>query len=327
MKCNKQGGIFMLSEINQNPVIIKILFGILSISIFMFIVLFMFIIYKIKDNKKNIVTKILKFNEEMYEESLKRIQKKKSLKNLFEHIELLLSRAQLRINFWGFAIITLMFFLTGLYGFMHIINDYLTSLLAAVGCGFIPYVLLEVLASMKRKKIERQILTLIPVLINNAKLTSGDIFQTIKKTSLKAKEPLKGYLKEFIEEYESGLRIELCFENIKNKVMDSRFTRLMNALEIHLFKGGNVVVTLSNIQKEFLAREIEEDRRKKETFANVLGVYITVLANIIIVALMSKIMPEVITELKTSYKQNMLLAVIFTLISLFIAYKATKIRK
>ena len=315
----------------QNPLTIKILFGILSVSIFVTVIIFMLFVKKIKDNKKNIVARISRFNKEMYEDSLKKIQKRNTTKNLYEHINLLLSRSQLKytlkLNFWVFAIITLLSFFVGLYSFIDITNDYLTSLLVGIGCGFVPYIAVEVIASIKGKQIKNQILTLIPVLMNNIKLTSGDIFQAIKKTIAKTKEPIKIYLEEFVAEYEAGLKIEKCFENIKNKVMDYRFTRLMDALEIHLFKGGNTIVTLNSIQKEFLAREIEEDRRKKETFANVLGVYLTVLANIVIVFLMSRIMPEVVLELKSSYKNNMLLAVILTLISLFTAYKATKVGK
>ncbi len=315
----------------QNPLTMKILFGILSVSIFVTVIIFMLFVKKIKDNKNNIVARISRFNKEMYEDTLKKIQKRNATKNLYEHINLLLSRSQLKytlkLNFWVFAIITLLSFFVGLYSFIDITNDYLTSLLVGIGCGFVPYIAVEVIASMKGKQIKNQILTLIPVLMNNTKLTSGDIFQAIKKTIAKTKEPIKIYLEEFVAEYEAGLKIEKCFENIKNKVMDYRFTRLMDALEIHLFKGGNTIVTLNSMQKEFLAREIEEDRRKKETFANVLGVYLTVLANIVIVFLMSKIMPEVVLELKSSYKNNILLAVILTLISLFMAYKATKVGK
>jgi Flp pilus assembly protein TadB len=315
----------------QNPSTMKILFGILSVSIFVTVIIFMLFVKKIKDNKNNIVARISRFNKEMYEDTLKKIQKRNATKNLYEHINLLLSRSQLKytlkLNFWVFAIITLLSFFVGLYSFIDITNDYLTSLLVGIGCGFVPYIAVEVIASIKGKQIKNQILTLIPVLMNNIKLTSGDIFQAIKKTIAKTKEPIKIYLEEFVAEYEAGLKIEKCFENIKNKVMDYRFTRLMDALEIHLFKGGNTIVTLNSMQKEFLAREIEEDRRKKETFANVLGVYLTVLANIVIVFLMSRIMPEVVLELKSSYKNNILLAVILTLISLFMAYKATKVGK
>lgn len=315
----------------QNPLTMKILFGILSVSIFVTVIIFMLFVKKIKDNKNNIVARISRFNKEMYEDTLKKIQKRNATKNLYEHINLLLSRSQLKytlkLNFWVFAIITLLSFFVGLYSFIDITNDYLTSLLVGIGCGFVPYIAVEAIASIKGKQIKNQILTLIPVLMNNTKLTSGDIFQAIKKTIAKTKEPIKIYLEEFVAEYEAGLKIEKCFENIKNKVMDYRFTRLMDALEIHLFKGGNTIVTLNSMQKEFLAREIEEDRRKKETFANVLGVYLTVLANIVIVFLMSKIMPEVVLELKSSYKNNILLAVILTLISLFMAYKATKVGK
>jgi len=313
----------------HDPLFIKIMLGVLSISIFTIVICIMFLIFKIKD-QKNIIGKLKRFNEDLVEEALKGVEKRKSTKSFYEHIDLLLSRSQIKytfhFNFWSFIIVTILSFLFGLYSFMDVTNDYLTSLLAGIGFGFIPYVFLEVIASIKGKQIRSQILTLIPILINNAKLTSGDVFLTIKKTIPKTKEPMKIYLDEFVDEYESGLKIERCFENLKNKVMDYRFTRLVDALENHLYKGGNVAVTLDSIQKEYLAREIEEDRMKKEEYANVLGVYIAVLFNIIIVYITSRVMPEVITELKSSsYKYNILFAVLSILFSLFIAFKATKI--
>jgi hypothetical protein len=281
-------------------------------------------------DQRNIIARLKKFNEDLVDEALKGVTKRQTTKSFYEHIDLLLSRSQIKynfyFNFWTFTIITILFFLFGLYSFMEVTDNYLTSLLAGIGFGFIPYVFLEVIASIKGRQIKNQILTLIPILINNAKLTSGDVFLTIKKTIPKTKEPMKIYLDEFVDEYESGLRIDRCFENLKNKVMDYRFTRLVDALENHLYKGGNVAITLGSIQKEYLAREIEEDRRKKEYYANVLGIYIAVAANIGIVYQISKVMPEVISELKgPQYKYNVLFAVLTILVSLFIAFKSTKI--
>lgn len=313
----------------QDPMFMKILLGVLSISIFTLVIGIIFLIYRVKD-QHNIIGKLQRFNEDLVEEALKGVTKRKTTKSFYDYIDLLLSRSQIkytfRFNFWSFIIITVLFFLFGLYSFMEVTNTYITSLLAGMGFGFIPYVFLEVMASIKGRQIKNQILTLIPILINNAKLTSGDVFQTIKKSIPKTKEPMKIYLEEFVDEYESGLKIDKCFENLKNKVMDYRFTRLVDALEIHLYKGGSVAVTLNSIQKEYLAREIEEDRRKKESFANVLGIYITVLANFYIVYKVGTVMPEVLTELKgTTYKYNIFIAVLSTLLSLFIAFKATKI--
>lgn len=313
----------------HDPLFVKIMFGVLSISIFTMVVGVMFLIFQMKD-QRNIIARLKKFNEDLVDEALKGVTKRQTTKSFYEHIDLLLSRSQIKynfyFNFWTFTIITILFFLFGLYSFMEVTDNYLTSLLAGIGFGFIPYVFLEVIASIKGRQIKNQILTLIPILINNAKLTSGDVFLTIKKTIPKTKEPMKIYLDEFVDEYESGLRIDRCFENLKNKVMDYRFTRLVDALENHLYKGGNVAITLGSIQKEYLAREIEEDRRKKEYYANVLGIYIAVAANIGIVYQISKVMPEVISELKgPQYKYNVLFAVLTILVSLFIAFKSTKI--
>jgi len=313
----------------HDPLFVKIMLGILSVSIFTMVIGIMFIIFQLRD-QRNIIAKLKKFNENLVEEAFKEVSKRQTTKSFYDHIDLLLSRSQIKynfyFNFWTFIIVTILFFLFGLYSFMDVTENYLTSLLAGIGFGFIPYVFLEVIASIKGRQIKNQILTLIPILINNAKLTSGDVFLTIKKSIPKTKEPMRIYLDEFVEEYESGLKIDRCFENLKNKVMDYRFTRLVDALENHLYKGGSVAVTLGSIQKEYLAREIEEDRRKKEYYANVLGVYIAVAANIGIVYEISKVMPEIITELKgPDYKYNILFAVLTILISLFIAFKSTRI--
>ena len=313
----------------EDPLFIKILLGVAGVSIFALVVGIVFLVFNLKD-QKNIIGKLKKFNEDLVSEAIKSITSQKTTKSFYEHIDLLLSRSQIKynfyFNFWSFIIITILFFFFGLYSFMEVTNDFLSSLLAGIGVGFVPYVFLEVMAAIKGRQIKNQILTLIPILINNAKLTSGDVFQTIKKSVPKTKEPMRIYLDEFVEEYESGLNIEKCFENLKNKVMDYRFTRLVDAMEIHLYKGGNVAVTLNSIQKEYLAREIEEDRRKKETFANVLGVYIIVLTNFFIVYGVGKVMPEVLTELQgRNYRNNIIFAIISTLISLFVAFKATKV--
>jgi len=313
----------------HDPLFVKILLGVAAVSIFALVIGIIFLFYRIKD-EKNIIGRLKKFNEDLVEEAIKNVTSRKTTKSFYEHIDLLLSRSQIKynfyFNFWSFIIVSILFFFFGLYSFIEITNDFLSACLAAMGFGFIPYVFLEVMASIKGRQIKNQILTLIPILINNAKLTSGDVFQTIKKSVPKTKAPMQIYLDEFVDEYESGLRIETCFENLKNKVMDYRFTRLVDALEIHLYKGGNVAVTLNSLQKEYLAREIEEDRRKKETFANVLGVYITVLANFFIVYAVGRVMPEVLTELqRKNYKYNITFAVISTLLSLLVAFKATKV--
>lgn len=322
----------MLQQIPfHDPVFIKILLGIAGLSIFALTVSVIYLFFSIRE-KKNIIWKLKKFNEDLIQEAVQSISKNKATKSFYEYIDLLLSRSQIKytfcFEFWNFVIITILFFLFGLYSFIEITDQYLSALLAGIGVGFIPYVFLEVMASIKGRKIKNQILTLIPILINNAKLTSGDVFQTIKKSVPKTKEPMKIYLEEFVDEYESGVNIEKCFENLKNKVMDYRFTRLVDALETHLYKGGNVAVTLNSLQREYLAREIEEDRRKKETFTNVLGVYFVVVANFFIVYIMGKVMPEVLTELQgKDYKYNILFSVVSTLISLFIAFKATRVSK
>ncbi|QUH22004.1 hypothetical protein [Alkaliphilus sp. B6464] len=313
----------------DNPLFMKTVYGVLAVSIFIMIICSIFIIYRLKDSK-GIVAKIHRMNDSIHEDAMKSIKKNDTTRTFYEHIDLLLARSQvkyyLKFNFWIFLLLTILSFFFGFYLFIDLTNSYVTSFAAGIGIGFLPYVILEVIASFKARELKGQILSLIPIMTNNAKLTNGDVYQMIKRSSQKVKEPMKIYLEEFIDEYDSGLKIEKCFDNLRGKILDYRFTRLVDCLEVHLFKGGNVIVTLGSLQKEYLAREIEEDRRKKENLSNVIGVYLAVISNLVIVYIISRIMPEVIVELKSSsFDKYMLIALINTLLSLFIAFKATKI--
>lgn len=313
----------------NDPIFIKVIFGLLSLSIFFIVITTIFVIYRIKDDR-SIIGKLKQANESIYTEALKNVQENKTTKTFYEIVDLLLSRSQVkyyfRFNFWHFITLSILFFMLGLYTFNLITDMYLPSLAIGIGFGFIPYIVLEIIAGFKGKQVKNQVLTLIPILINNAKLTNGDVYLMMKRSIEKTKEPIKIYLEEFVDEYEAGIKIEKCFEHLKDKIMDYRFTRLIDCLENHLYKGGNVVVTLNSIQKEYLAREIEEDRRKKENLSSVLGVYICVISNIGIVYLVNMVMPEVFIELKsTKFQTYMFIAVINTMISLFIAFKSSKI--
>lgn len=278
-------------------------------------------------DKRKTSEKLKKQNEILIEEMLRVKDSNKSLKSAYNSLDNLLAQSQLKykfhFNIYYFLLFTIEFAVLGSVIFYTNFGA-LLSILGFACFACLPYLAILATSVFIGKAMKGQVLSLIPILINNAKVKRGDVFLTIKESAAKVKAPMSYYLSEFVGEFESGIEIAQCFENLRNKVNDKRFMRLVDALEIHMIRGGNVVTTLNNLQKEFLAREIEEDRHKKESFANTIGIYACIIANFVIVFMMSKTMPEIIGEIQSNdFQIYLFIAGINILISIYIAIKSS----
>lgn len=299
-----------------------------SFTFFLFVLSIVFSVLELKE-QKDFSYKIKKYNEDFVKQALSEFQNSKTTRNLYEKIELLLSRSQLNYKYsWTvpqFCLLVFLIFLYTFYSSFDVLGGFMAAFVLGMAAAFLPIVTVEFIATRKGKALKGQILSFIPVLINNAKLTGGDIFRTIKNSVPKVKEPLKIYLQEFVDEYESGVSPTICFKNLRSKIADYRFTRIIDCLENHLYKGGNVVVTLSSINKEYLSREVEEDRRRKQNSSTAMGIYVSVVGNILILWLINMVLPEIITTLK---ENQIILGIVMInmLISVFIGYAATRIQ-
>lgn len=246
-----------------------------------------------------------------------------------ELIEVKLSKSMLKyslkLNIYSFVVLCM---LSGILLFLlssKLFGDMLINLIFGIGGLFIPYFILDWIIYFQNNKIRKQIMNFLAILINNLKITNGDIYMAIQRSIDKMEDPLKTYLWEFDIEYRSGVNIVKCFEKLKEKVSDYKFSRIADVLYVHMIKGGKPEVSLNSLQKEFLTQEIEEDRRRKQQLANVIGVCIAIFANIIIVALMNKVMPEFFEEIRTgNYRDHIVVAIINICISIFLATKAVR---
>lgn len=312
---------------------VYIVIGCSIILILLFMVMMYFIvnsIFNLISDKKSVSKKFKEQNEKVIEDILRIKDTNKNAKTMYEAVDNLLAQSQVKykfhFNFYYFILLTFEFAVFGATLFYGILGTVLLAFLGFIAGALIPFTVLSIASGFMGREIKKQILTLIPILINNAKLKRGDVFLTVKESAHKVKPPMSYYLAEFVGEFESGIEMGQCFNNLRNKVNDARFIRLVDVLEIHMNRGGNVVTSLNNLQKEFIAREIEEDRHKKESFSNTIGIYICVFSNFGIVYLMAKTMPEIISEMKSSsFEFYLLLAGINILISLFIAIKSTRV--
>lgn len=317
----------MLRELFNNNITAILILGILAISLFTLVIAVIYYIYSLND-KDNIVNKVKEYNESFYKNAYKEVKKNKEIVNIYNKLDLLLTRSQLKyernFNCIIFILLMIEFFFLGYSLTLVLIPNTLAAIVVGGGSIFIPYMCVEILANRKSKDMRGQIISLIPILINNTKLSSGNIFDAIKRAVPKVKNPLQMYLQDFVDEYESGVSPETCFENLKLKVSEVRFNRLIDCLKIHLYKGGNVIVTLNNIHKEYLTREIEEDRRRKENAASAMGIYFCVFSNFLILYIALQVVPEIKEQLEKN-KVLVALGIINIIISLIIGYKSTKI--
>lgn len=311
-----------------NTNFIYVLIGIGSLAFFMFVMGIIFYINELNEKKK-IAYKIKEYNEEFYNQTLKDIKNNNTTRTIYEKLDLMLIRSQLKYKYsWNVGLLVgliVCLFFYGYFSTIDMLGGFIVPIIIAITMSCIPFVCMEFISYHEGKKMKGQILAFIPVLINNSKLSGNDIFRTIKLSANKVNAPLSMYLKDFVNEYENGIPPSVCFENLKYKVPDFRFVRIIRCLENHLYKGGDVVVTLGSISKEYNAREVEEDRRRKQNSSTTMGIYVAVLGNIMILYMMNSILPEVIAVIRQN--EWILAAVIINiLISLFIGYKATRVR-
>lgn len=311
----------------NNSTVVMIVFSVIAVALFL---VFLSLFYKIAQlrQEKSLKERIKLYNEKLYIQTMEDLKDNKSTKGVYEKLDLLLSRSQLKYKYsWNvllLIILILLCFAFGFYAAYVLIEGVVSSLVVAITCAGFPIVAIEVLATMKGKKLKGQTMSLIPILINNAKLSGGDIYKTMKDSTLKTKQPIKMYLEEFVSDYENGVGPAKCFENLRQKVSDTKFRRIMDCLEHHLYKGGNVVVSLSALNKEYLAREVEEDRRKKEHSPTALGILFCVILDFVVVYGVSRTMPDTLQVLK-QHDWAIALGMINIMISLYIAYAASTV--
>lgn len=314
-------------SILENSTAAMIILAVVGLAVFL---LFLGIFFKISQlrQEKSLKERIKTYNEKLFQQTLEDLQESKTTKGIYEKLDLLLSRSQLKYKYsWNvllLIILVLLCFAFGFYASYVIIEGFTSSMVVAITLGAFPIVSIELLASIKGKQLKGQTISLIPILINNAKLSGGDIYKTIKDSAAKTKQPIKMYLEEFVSDYENGIRPTKCFNNLRYKVSDYRFKRIIDCLEHHLYKGGNVVISLSALNKEYMAREIEEDRRKKENSATSIGILLCVVLNFVVLYGVSKTMPDTIQVLK-QHDWAIAIGMINILISLYIAYSASTV--
>lgn len=304
-----------------------ILFVILSfVGIFLFILSIVFYIQEIRE-KKTFTYKIKAFNEENYKKAIADLNNNKNTKKIKDELDLLLARSQFKYLYcWTIPKILILMFCIFFYSYFSVyelLEGIIPSIVLSLIFSTIPILVMEYMATKKSKSIKKQILSLSPILINNIKLSDGNIPRGIEKTANKIKYPLKNYFQEFTNDIKNGIPPFECFKRLKSKVNDDRFSRIVECLEIHFYKGGNSAITLDHLNKEFLRREIKDDERKKENSGNALGIYISIIGNLILLYVTKLVFPEILIELK-KHQLILVLIILNLLVSFVIAFLATR---
>lgn len=225
--------------------------------------------YEAQLNKK--ISKYLKYkNEKYYDDLLKYYEKNKKIKittklNIIYKINILIDKAGLKRNLILNPItILLLCALTFVVCYMVVFNIFkiiLLSLIISLPSIFIPIVILNVIAEIKNKKIEKVMINFLLQLKNYTNI-NNDIIYAFKE--VKTIEPLQSYIKTFLIEVNSGIKFEKAIENLKEKISFVNFKNVFTNIQYCYLYGGDFSELLkksynmlSNIQKEKSKREQE----------------------------------------------------------------------
>lgn len=304
-----------------------ILFVLIAITIYLFIE---------KIYEKRILSKINKYindkNELYYKEFLKKYEKSKKIKitekfNLKYKINILLDKADIEQNIFINTVSLLLYsFICFLITYIVIFNVFKIlslALIIALPCFFIPFIVLNLIASYKSEKMEKVFLNFLLQLKNYTQI-SNDVIGALK--NVETIEPLKSYIDKFNLEINSGIKFETAMEHLKEKISVIKFKEFFANLQYCYIFGGNFATLIDKSYQTIQELQKEKNRRKQETQSARIVLLILMLLNIFVYMNFVKNDYENYMIMKNSFVGNIILY--WNFISIwFLVYLSEKVKK
>ena len=304
-----------------------ILFILIAITIYLFIE---------KISEKRILSKINKYindkNELYYKEFLKKYEKSKKIKitekfNLKYKINILLDKADIEQNIFvnTFSLLLysfICFFIIYIVVF-NIFKILSLALIIALPCCFIPFIILNFIASHKSEKMEKVFLNFLLQLKNYTQI-SNDIIGALK--NIETIDPLKSYIDKFNIEINSGIKFETAIEHLKEKITVIKFKEFFSNLQYCYIFGGNFTTLIDKSYQTINELQKEKSKRKQETQSARIVLFILMLLNIFVYINFVKNDYENYMIMRNSFVGNIILY--WNFISIwFLVYLSEKVKK
>ena len=289
-----------------------------SIELILILILFKLIYNFIrKVNIRNSAIKILKKSEinsnnrkQKYEILVEESGALEKLE-LKHRIDIYLIRSGLKekFTFLNAEIYFLLTFIVQAIGFVVsqiFIRKIAISICISIFMGLFPFLVLYILTSITYEKIDNQIMVFLNILDNFATSTD-DIVSIFQQTSEYVRYPLDRYCDEFVAESKTTGDTKTAFNNLENKIENTKLKDIIKNLEISSENDANYKQILEK-SKEIMKGYFENKEKVKSTKkTGQLEIIICLAMGLIIVFMMKSMIPSLLTNLFTTQVGNMIL--------------------
>jgi len=155
------------------------------------------------------------------------------------------------------------------------------ALIIAVHLGLLPFMVVKELARVKQNKTEEILVYFLTQLASSLKI-NNDIVEAFRSIQNICMEPIRGYIKHFLVEINSGVAVEKALYTLSNRVNINRFSIYINNLKYCSIYGGDTEGLTKNTARLIDDLIKERKKREKETKSACIILYGLILLDLII---------------------------------------------
>jgi len=240
---------------------------------------FFYTLCSIKIHKRDIMDKIKKINIKENKLLLALLSKNViiKLKNDIERIGVVRSIAFIGI----LSVISIVIIPIGYRICLGLFRIKSVALILSVHLGLVPFIVVKELARIKQNKTEEILVHFLTQLSSSLRI-NNDIVEAFRSIQNICMEPIRGYVKHFLIEINSGVAVDKALYTLSNRVNIKRFSIYINNLKYCSIYGGDTEGLTKNTAKLIDDLIKERKKREKETKSACIILYGLIVLDLII---------------------------------------------
>lgn len=244
---------------------------VMSAALFMAIV---YIIYQLLDSTKRIKKEQLvqgsKYVEKQIENMLQ-VEKSQVLWKYRNYAKELLPHNNI-MNIYMIILLAIVFAFIAYEEASKFFNQVIAGLLIGFIVFALPFVILEFLVSLRRKKVRKHLPHFLLMFQQTHEVT-GDSLQTLMTIRDNIKDPIRGYIKEFIKNINKGMELKEATEILKARSDNEVFRSFAENIMTDIEYGKMIKMEIeTNIKQAFLHEE-NYAQRITENSGNIVSIF------------------------------------------------------
>lgn len=135
------------------------------------------------------------------------------------------------------------------------------ALILSVHLGLVPFIVVKEVARIKQNRTEEILVHFLTQLASSLKI-NNDIVEAFRSIQNICMEPIRGYVKQFLVEINSGVAVDKALYTLSNRVNIKRFSIYINNLKYCSIYGGDTEGLTRDTAK--LIDDLIKERKKRE---------------------------------------------------------------